>query len=120
MIRTNSPKAKALLGLNRDALSNSHRYMNKKIRNARDVLKVADFKSEQKFVKYQSPATKKTRVTSSKGKRALSALRKSQKSLSPDRSHTNLGSIKENKIGSKSRQSGPLNTLQSKKSEALS
>ena len=83
MVKTNSPRAQALIGLNRDSLSNSHRNMNKKIRNARDVLNVSDFKSETKFVKYQSPASKKTRVTSSKGKRALSALRRSQKSLSP-------------------------------------
>ena len=48
MVRTNSPGI--VLGLNRDtSLSSSHRSMKKKINNTRDILKVADFKSEEKF-----------------------------------------------------------------------
>ena len=45
------------------------------MKNARDVLKVADFKSEQKFEHYTSPASQKVRVTSAVGQRAISELR---------------------------------------------
>ena len=59
----------------KDNLANSHRQVNKKVKNARDVLKVADFKSEQKFEQYKSPASQKVRVTSAAAKRSVSELR---------------------------------------------
>ena len=59
----------------KDSLANSHRQANKNVKNARDVLKVADFKSEQKFEHYMSPASQQVRVTSAVGKRAISELR---------------------------------------------
>ena len=59
----------------KDSLANSHRQVNKNVKNARDVLKVADFKSEQKFEHYTSPASQKVRVTSAVGKKAISELR---------------------------------------------
>ena len=65
----------ALIGVNRDMLANSHRSINKKVKNGRDVLKVADFKSEQKFEQYKSPASKKLRITSAAAKRTVSELR---------------------------------------------
>lgn len=46
----------ALLSINRDSLSQSHRHVNKKVRNTRDVLKVGDFVNEKKFENYESPA----------------------------------------------------------------
>lgn len=73
VMNTNGPVA--LLGINRDSLSRSHRSVNLKVRNARDVLKVSEVAKGLNFDQYQSPATKPVRVTSAVGKRAISALR---------------------------------------------
>lgn len=58
-----------------NTLANSHRQVNKKVKNARDILKVADYKSELKFEQYKSPASQKVRVTSAAAKRSVSELR---------------------------------------------
>ena len=54
MVNTSGPVA--LLNINRDSLAKSHRGVNKKIKNTRDVLGVKDFNSDSKFETYESPA----------------------------------------------------------------
>ena len=54
VMNTNGPVA--LLGINRDSLSRSHRSVNLKVRNARDVLKVSEVAKGLNFDQYQSPA----------------------------------------------------------------
>ena len=64
----NSNSQVALLPINRDALSQSHRNINKKVKNARDVFKIQDYNLEQKFQKYESAAASRpSRMNSSIG-----------------------------------------------------
>ena len=74
MVNTNGPVA--LLGINRDSLSRSHRSVRKNVRNTRDILKVGEV--NDKFDKYESPAQKPVRITSAMSKRSITALRDSQ------------------------------------------
>ena len=73
LVNTNGPVA--LLGINRDESSMSHRAVNKKVRNTRDVLNVRDYKTADKFEQYLSPSSKPMRVTSATAKRNVSALK---------------------------------------------
>ncbi len=75
MQNTNSGPV-AILNINRDNLSLSHRQVNNKIKNARDVLRVGNPNLQaDRYEKYESPANKTIRVTSAVGKRTASAAR---------------------------------------------
>ena len=73
MLSSNGPVH--LLNVNRGSLGMSHRSVNKRVRNTRDVLNVKDFKTDEKLNSYKSPSQKLVRVTSAVGKRSLSALK---------------------------------------------
>ena len=72
-----SAKGPVLSGnVNRDGISRSHRSINAKVMNSRDVLKVGNVSNLTKFDHYQSPALKKIRITSANSQRSISAARK--------------------------------------------
>ena len=80
-----------ILNINRDPLSRSHRSVNLKVKNTRDILKVADYKLNEKLgEQYASPSKQNARVTSARSKRAISAIRQKQTSKPRNASQISL------------------------------
>ena len=67
MLNKNSSSPVALLNINRDSRTFSHRNIKKNVKNTRDILNVADYSNERRFDdEYRSPIKNKSEMITPK------------------------------------------------------